>query len=1239
VPSSWLRSTARLTLVVSWLALTAAACGGRNDFNTVTDCRDDGGCQCLDERDCPEGQDCLDGRCGVRQYDAGTPLLPFGAPCKVDTECESQHCLPPGPGNGGVCTVECGFDLPACPSSWECKTATSAADLLLCVPPIDRLCQLCEEDRDCNAIGDLCVTVGTERVCGRDCANGTTCPAGYACRDIDGGDAGLRGRQCQPIAGTCECSELSLGLVRACSNDNEFGSCYGSQTCGRLAGGFAWSACDARVDDKDPAVDVSALPPWPTYPSCRKGTGGTCFGTWACQELEGGGYGWVCTAADPDLEECNGRDDNCDGQTDEPFVDGSGRYVDVHNCAACGYDCEVAIENLALDASGAPVPGAVTCELRGEAPTCVPKQCAPGYYPYPETLPVTCLEAVSSQCRACSNDGDCFVYSDHCVTVGDDPGTFCAQGCDTDAPYAGCTGQLGQRGCCPVDHTCQTVGGRKLCVPDGNTCTCTAARVGATRPCFKTFGSETCLGQETCTDGSLESGYMWSACDTSVTAKELCDYRDNNCDGRVDEGFLNQHGTGQYDVDEHCGDLTHGCETNCLAMWNRTIQHAIGGCVYPTGTPSCDIVACTVESLPGGGACQRDVDCPAGRSCHALYRQCVRTCTSPASCGGAPCVDGFCTTACSGDAQCASAYGAPSRCVDGYCKATYQFVNVDKDPTNGCECPAAVGVNDVPDTYPVYPQPGWAYVDRDCDGVDGVIATSLFVWAGTGEAPGSRNGTREHPYKTINEAVTRWRQSPASFSAVLVAAGSYVENVVLQNGLKLYGGYAPGFARRDVVLYPSIIEGREPDFTGAARPGTVNATGITQPTVLAGFTVRGYDVTYRPPAGGAGKSSYAVYVRDSSAALVIQNNLVVGGRGGDGSPGAPGVAGGNGNAGGGGLDSRECCDGVSCTSPSSSNLNCTGWSQPGGAAGQNGSCGAAAGHAGASAQGGKDPQDYQGSGFDGIGGSNGTYQHSDPSQNAMCKYDCTVPADGYMNGGDANAGVTGLDGNGGSGCPNGVGGLSSGEWSGGSGLGGGSGSAGAGGGGGGAGGGMVNSNPPGCTIGHRVGDLGGTGGGGGAGGCGGSGATGGGAGGGSFGIFVVFSAASTSRPVVRGNRVEVGMGGFGGSGGAGGHGGVGGQGGAGGVSRQPAWCAGLGGKGGRGGDGGSGGGGGGGCGGVAFGIAGNSLAGANYQVLNSIGPPPDAAGGAAGAGGASPAGGTHNGGPGAVGLAAEYHEF
>jgi hypothetical protein len=1209
-------------LACAFLGAGLAACGGRNDTNDRVDCIADGTCECRLVTDCPDGQHCRDGRCVTLQQDAAVPLLPFAARCQADDQCASGHCLPPGPGNGGVCTIEC---VPGelCPLSWDCKAAGAVR---LCVPRIDRLCQVCTADQDCNAAGDLCLDVGSARACGRDCSQ-ADCRPGYACADVPGADGGLRGRQCVPVGGTCDCRADSVGLTRACTNANAYGTCYGHESC---RADRTWSACDARTaapevcdgldndcndltDAADPGLDVSQLE---GYPSCRLGAGGACVGTWGCAATDGG-VGWTCNAQAPEPETCNGRDDDCDGVVDNGFVDADGRYVDVHHCGACGADCEAVIPDLARGADGRVRPGAVACEVHDGAPACVPRQCAPGFFTYPAASPVLCQRAVSSQCHPCESDGDCFAPSDRCVPLAHDPHPACAQGCGLEAPYAGCTGAVGQRGCCPQGHTCEAVAGARLCVPATGTCACTAARAGATRPCFKSSATQTCLGLETC------GAAGWSSCDTSVTAKEVCDYQDNDCDGHADEPFLNQHGTGTYDLDEHCGS----CEANCLVMWSKAIQHAVGGCVYAGAPPRCAIVACTQESIAGGGACQRDPDCGAGRSCHPLYRQCVRSCASSAACGGNPCVDGYCTVACSSHAQCQATLGAPSTCQGGTCRVTYQFHDVDQDATNGCECPAALGAADAPDVYPTYPQAGWPYVDRDCDGVDGAAATSLFVAAGSAGG----QGTRAHPFATIGAALAAW--DPARHTAILVAAGSYPEQVILTNGVKLYGGYAPGFASRGVVTNPTIIEGPEPDFADPAmRPGTVNATGITQSTVLAGFIVRGYDVTYRPAAGGAGRSTYGIFVQDSTSQLVIANNRVAGGRGGDGAPGAPGAEGPNGGPGGPGLVAREC-----------SSMSCAGDAQPGGRGGANAACGTA-GHTGAGSKGTQSPQDYQSGGLDGAGGYNGSYV-ADPDKPEKCKAVCQMPIPG-MTGADAQAGPDGGNGSGGGGG-DGVARIVDGEYATNGAQSGAAGGHGSGGGGGGAGGSVPNFTPADstCTVLHLIGDLGASGGGGGAGGCGGRGGQAGGSGGGSFGIFVVFSSTPTSRPVIRGNHVDTGMGGFGQSGGTGGQGGAGGLGGANGLSTSDTWCAGEGGRGGRGGDGGSGGGGGGGGGGPAYGIAGTFLATSGYQQDNGFGPLPAGAAGAPGAGGFSPAGadcgpgGACDGAEGAPGQAATFQDL
>ena len=796
------------------------------------------------------------------------------------------------------------------------------------------------------------------------------------------------------------------------------------------------------------------------------------------------------------------------------------------------------------------------------------------------------------------------------MSVGFDPGTYCAQSCDVTSPYAGCTGVIGEQGCCPADSLCEQVGASKRCVPKGNSCLCNAASAGFTRSCFRTAGTATCVGEQQC-DGVGSFGQ----CDTSRTTLELCDGKDNDCNGSPDDPFVNTRDSGTYDSDTACG----ACTTNCTVRWSPTIQHAVGGCDVSAGAPGCVIARCTTETVGGGGTCRLDSDCSNGRTCHPEFRQCVRACSMTAPCGsGETCADnGFCTRACNTDTDCTSAYGAPSKCTSSTCSMTYQFLNPDLEETNGCECPTAQNVVDEPDVSKGYPVAGLPYVDRNCDGVDGDAATSLFVWA---QSPSSK-GTRTEPFKTMAEAIATFATAGSRYKTILVAQGTYVEQVVLRGGESVHGGYSSTFAERDVVTFPTLIEAPEP--SAASVRGTVNVHDTLARTVLSGFTIRGYDVISRTGPGQQARSSYAVYVKNAPTFSLL-NSHVIGGRGGDAVPAQNGIAGANGINGQNGLSAKEC-----------NTVNCLGESQRGGQAGTNQECpGETTGNLGAGSSMSNDPQDYQNtSGGNGRGGGNGRYTQSDPTQAAFCKYDCIVPSEG-LNGGAAQNGFDGMASSSGNGCAQPSGFLMADDWRTAFGSIGGDGTVGRGGGGGGAGGCVVNSTPATCSIGRHVGDLGATGGGAGAGGCGGGRGLGAGGGGASFAIFT-----TGPSPSLDGNLIDLGFGGAGGKGGEGGYGGLGGQGGRGGEVNSAAWCAGPGGAGGRGGNGGAGTGGGGGCGGSVFGIGGVSIAGAGFELRNTLAAPPLNASGAGGVGGASPTGPVGKGGDGAKGAVVLVQSF
>ena len=195
-------------------------------------------------------------------YEPGKP----GAPCLAAEDCDSGWCVatPEGKQCSELCIESCTL------VGWGCKSLTQGADdITLCLPSFPNLCDPCRAHTDCNLndgdTSSFCIARedGNGSFCGADCSSNDICPTGYLCADVDLGAAGIK-RQCTPTSGVCACSEsaIALALSTECRSTNESGACLGTRTC-----------TSAGLTD--------------------------------------------CDAATPAGESCNGKDDDCDGVTDE----------------------------------------------------------------------------------------------------------------------------------------------------------------------------------------------------------------------------------------------------------------------------------------------------------------------------------------------------------------------------------------------------------------------------------------------------------------------------------------------------------------------------------------------------------------------------------------------------------------------------------------------------------------------------------------------------------------------------------------------------------------------------------------------------------------------------------------------------------------------------------------------------------------------------------------------------------
>ena len=531
-----------------------------------------------------------------------------GCPCVDNDDCASGLCfLHMGE---KVCTAFCESE---CPDGWSCQQKSGIDPVFVCVSLFPSLCLPCTASDECKILGGgKCVVYGPEvgAFCGAGCDEGTPCPVGYECKEIETTED-QTSSQCMLVEGECSCTVYAVAeeAQTGCVESNGFGTCEGWRVCSELGLGECSAAtpaeetCDGVDNDCDGMTDGPLLcndGDECTEDSCNgeagclndPADGEACFDEDACTYDEHCQAG-VCVGIPVDCDDGNVCTDDACGPLDGCF------YED--NSLTCEDDGGPCTEDFCSGGECTHPPGndGATCEV--DANPCTVDLCDSG----------ECTHPPGNDGELCEDDDPCTV-GEHCE------GGFCVAG----GVNPSCLSPCGDGLCSPspADEECPVD-----CGPcgDGVCGFYEAGKDGGTCP-------KDCL--TACGNGKCEGGESPEYCivDCSGCGDAVC-------------GLNESPGECPADCPVPCGDGECGFgETPEVCPVDCTPPCGDGVCQTGENSYNC-LLDCAVcgDGICGGGeteeSCPQDCDTPCGNgACDG--NETPEIC--PVDCG--PCGDGTC---------------------------------------------------------------------------------------------------------------------------------------------------------------------------------------------------------------------------------------------------------------------------------------------------------------------------------------------------------------------------------------------------------------------------------------------------------------------------------------------------------------------------------------------------------------------------------------------------------------------